>query len=424
MSTHARLLIVAGLSLLCLVPACRREASRLPPPDARRPVIRSESEMAARRQEGIDAGKIVPANPAAGAAEAGPRVSGLPVPIRPGPGAVEPDILLVDNEALTVSEVLYPLRSRIAEARQSQSAQSLEETVRMLVYGRTQQAVGALLMYRQAVAGLSEQQRDIVKNGLDREIQARISREFGDSSARFERHLAEHGLTLERYRKLLEREMVARDYARERLLPQMAVRRDELLAFYRRNLERYCSPETRELWMIEAPFEAFLPPGASWSGATAEVRAQAKLRAGRHIRAAYEALGARGFEDVAREYSRGLHAAEGGAWGEISRPLQPPYDRVSRRVFELNEGEFSEPIETERGWYIVRCGKVTAARQTPFSDVQEEIRQIVTDRKYERLSADYMSDLARRATISGLETFMEAAVRQALAQPIETSRRD
>lgn len=374
--------------------------------------------MAAARQERIDSGQVVPADaPTLTEAEnITPPPQRLPLPLKPAPGAIEAGILLVNDVVLTLPEVLYPLRERIAEACQSQSGEPLAQTVQRMLEVRTQQDVGAVLIHKEALARLSDPQRDVVADAIEREVHARISREFGDSSARFEHHLARCGLTLDQYRASLEREIVSRQYAREKLLPQIFVRRDELLTYYRRNLARYSSDETRELWMIEAPFEAFLPPGTDWSQAPENLRAQARLRAARHIHAAHEALANRPFEDVAREYSRGVHAAQGGLWGEIGRPLQPPYDQVTKLIFGYAAGQHSAAVETERGWCIARCGQITPATRQTFTQAQDDIRARLTEQKFERLSSAYMMRVAGNATVTGLDDFIRAGVRRILTE--------
>lgn len=336
----------------------------------------------------------------------------IPPAIRPGPGAIEGDILLVDDEVLTLPDVLYPLQAEIEEARRTQTAEGFVNVVRRTLEIHVQQAIGAILIYREAMAGLSEPQRAMVDDAVEREIQRRISREFGDSQARFEHHLAQNGLTVEQYRKLLEREMVARQYTREKLLPQVFVRRDELWREFQQRREQYSSAEVRTLLMIEAPFVAFLPEGLTWDQASDSARAQARLRAKRHIDAAQAALADRPFDEVAREMSRGVHAAQGGLWGEIGRPLQAPYDRPSALVFELAEGAHSEPLETEQGWYIVQCGHITPAKEVSFADVQEQIREALIEQKFAKLSADYMIRLASQATISSMDAFIQAGLRR------------
>jgi hypothetical protein len=133
-------------------------------------------------------------------------------------------------------------------------------------------------------------------------------------------------------------------------------------------------------------------------------------------------LEARPFEEVAREFSRGVHADLGGNWGEIGRPLQPPYDQVSAPIFTFATGQYSEPIQTERGWYIARCGQIKPAVRREFAEVQEEIREQLLEEKFQRLSAEYMMDLAERATISPLDKFVSAAVRRVLAEPSSQRR--
>jgi parvulin-like peptidyl-prolyl isomerase len=397
--------------------ACQQTRENSPPPDARRPVIKTHDELAAERAAQIAAGEAVPTtSPARLPAETarGPARRVPPAVIRPTPGAIEAEALLVNDDVITVAEVLYPILPHIAKMRETQTPEGFIESLQTLLHVRTQQAVGSLLIHKQAVAGLSEQQKKIVDEGVEREYQETISQDFGGSAARFERNLTDCGLTVKQYRTLLERDMVAREYVREKMLPMVSITRNEILSYYRLNRARYSTAETRELALIEAPFEAFLPPEVAWERAPEAVRAQARLKASRHIRAAAEALVERPFEDVAREYSRDVHAAHGGVWGEITRPLQPPYDELSKLIFGFQEGQTSEPIETERGWYIVRCSKITPARNPAFTDVQEQIRETLSEEKFQRLSAEYMNKLASKATMSSLEAFLNSAVRRVI----------
>jgi hypothetical protein len=416
---------IVGMGWLWALAGCERSRPATTLPEAQRPVMKSEAQLAEERQERVAAGRVV-AEPAAPRLAAEPQAvaprSRLTEPLQPTDGAIQGEILIVNSRAISIPEVLYPVRERLGELRATESPDKFAETARQIILARTQQAVGALLIHAEAMANLPERQRTIIEDGVEREIQRRISREFGGSQARFEQHLAANDLATTQYRELLTRDLVAREYAREKLLPQITVRRDELLNHYRRNQARYSEEETRELWLIEAPFEAYLPPQTTWARAAETARARARLSATRDIRAAYEALEARPFEEVAREFSRGVHADLGGNWGEIGRPLQPPYDQVSAPIFTFATGQYSEPIQTERGWYIARCGQIKPAVRREFAEVQEEIREQLLEEKFQRLSAEYMMDLAERATISPLDKFVSAAVRRVLAEPSSQRR--
>lgn len=412
---------VVALVAFATLSACHREARHTPPPEARRPVIPTEAELAAERDARIASGQVVPTTepPRTAAEGPAPVAFAVPVPIPAPPGAIEADVLLVNDEVLTLPAALYPLWPRIADLRRTQTPQGAADALARLLRARVQQEIGALLIYKEATAKLSDPQRKIIDEEVGKEVKRRVSRDFGGSQARFEHHLTRHGLNPEKFRKHLERDMVARQYIREKLLPQLSVSRGELLECYRRHGVELAAPETRTLRMIEAPFEAFLPPGRSWAQASPDEQAAARAKAARHIREAHAALAEQPFEEVARRLSKGVHAPQGGVWGEIARPLQRPYDQVSAVVFQLDEGKYSEPIETERGWYLVQCGPITPARHVTFADVQEELRQRLVEQKYDKLAAEYLIRLSQNATVTALEAFIRAGVRRAMEEPLE-----
>ncbi|MEW6198339.1 MAG: peptidylprolyl isomerase [Planctomycetota bacterium] len=401
-------LLAAGLTV-----GCRQPAEPTTPPDARRPQLKTEGELAAARAARIEAGEVVPTSlPATPPVDRTPRSARTP-PLLPTPGAIQADILVVNDTILTVPEVLFPLRQTLEELRRTRTAAGFREEARRAIRRATQEELGTRLIYAEAVAQLSEEHRKALDAALDKELENYRVMECAGSQARMDALLRRHDLTKDQLRTMLGRSMVVRQYTREKLMPQVQVSRHDLLSYYRRNHGRYVTPETRELLIIEVPFEKCLPEGVNWARASSAARSQAKLKAMRRAREAHEALAARPFEDVAREYSLGLHADTGGSWGFIGRPLQPPYDAVSQKVFEFTAGQVSEPIETEAGWYVVKCGEVRPAAEKTFAEVQDQIRAELTERRFAKLSTDYVLRLAEKATISSFEPFIAAAVRRA-----------
>src|SRR5262245_40690129 len=100
------------------------------PPDARRAQIRSDAELAAERRERIDRGEIVPGDAPVVEAERKRLEAVRAVPaqtprIEAPASAIQGDILLVNKQAVTVDEVLYALRDRIAAARQTKTKSGL-----------------------------------------------------------------------------------------------------------------------------------------------------------------------------------------------------------------------------------------------------------------------------------------------------------
>ena len=412
-----RPLWVCAVWCVVSVPAfvgCQRAQRSAPPPDVARPVIKSEVELAAERAERIRAGEIVPtSSPSIVTADQANAARRTPERLEPTPGAIQGDILLVNDAVLTVAEVLYPLRSRLENLRQTRTRAGFLEEARRLIRRKTQEEIGSLLIHAEATAKLDKDQQKSLDAAVDKELETQTAREFGGSVARLAAHLKKYGLTRDQIRANLRRSMVVRQYTREKLMPQVQIRRDELLSEYRRNAARYSTPESRELLLIELPFDKFLPEGQTWDGTGVAERTQAKLKAMRRAREAHAALGEKAFADVAREYSLGLHADAGGSWGMIGRPLQAPYETLSKLIFEYADGQASDPLETDSGWYIVGCGRIEAAQQAAFVDVQDKIRAELMDRRFDKLSVDYVLRLAEKATISSMDAFVNAAVERA-----------
>lgn len=326
-------------------------------------------------------------------------------------GAVAPDIILIDAEPLCSAEVLYPLRDQIAKARKESTHTLFIDDLFRTVRRQAQEEIGRILMFRGSFAKLSDAQKTTLDGIIKREMSQRIEKEFEGSHARFEQHLKDHGLTLEQYKTMQRRQIIVQQELYETIVPKLRLRRDELLAFYHEHEAQYVRPETRELWMIEAPFERFLPDGMTWTRADATTQAQARLKAVRHIREAHAALSEKPFDEVARSYCRGIHATEGGAWGVIGKPLQAPYDVVTTPLFQYAEGQVSEPIETAAGWYIVKCGAITPQRTISFEEVQDDIRKAMMDQRFAELAGDHIRHLAEKASISSFEAFVSETVR-------------
>lgn len=388
-------------------------------PDAR---LKTQAELDAERDERIQTGVVAPAAVDSSAPATAPLAASGPVaPVVAPPGAVQGDILMVDSASLTVAEVLYDLEQAISELRSAHTPAGFREQVDRLIRRHTQQEIGSLLLFQKAMRGLSDQQREVIDRAADREVERLTALRYDDNAAKLERELSRSGLSRTQLRDKLRRSIVVRQYAREILLPKAEPRRDDLLAYYRENPGEFSSPELRELLMIEAPFAAFLPAGMTWADAPESQQARARLQAVRHIRAAQAALAERSFADVAREFSRGMYAENGGSWGLLGQPLQPPYHEATAPLFQLDEGQAAEPTETEAGWCIVKCGRVQTATHLSFEAAQEKIRESMRERRFSQLLADYVLSLAEKATIVGLDTFVREAVRRSTLQVAQSA---
>ena len=421
LSRFAALLVCAVWTLP--LQACRKPDR--PPPEAKRPVIKSRSELAQERQAGIRSGRIRPTTRPVlveserRAAEARRAL----VPITLGPGAIRADMLMVNEQTITVAEILYALRDETETVRAAQTQQGFLTWARQTIGSMIRREIGSLLLYDEAVSNLAKEQHESLDKFVDQRLSDRIAREFGGRTARLEAHLAEFGLTLDVYRSWLKRDAVVSQYTREKFLPRISIPRHQLIAAWKTNRDSYTSPARRELFLIDVPFAGFLAEGAAWETAAESARAQARLEAMRHVRKISAALNTSPFEEVAREHSRGLKAAEGGSWGFLTTPLRAPYDVASQKIFEFEQGQVSEPIESERGWFIVKCGRIEEEKTASFVETQAQLRRVIENQRLNTLISNYVGDLAEDSTVSAADVaaFVESAAQRLSRMPASTT---
>jgi len=98
-----------------------------------------------------------------------------------------------------------------------------------------------------------------------------------------------------------------------------------------------------------------------------------KERTRRTIAEAYKAAKSDGFEDAAREYSKGPTAADGGLLGEFGTGTMAP--EFEEQLDRLDEGDISEPFDAAGGMHILKLERRLDGGRVPLEEVEEEIRE-------------------------------------------------
>jgi parvulin-like peptidyl-prolyl isomerase len=310
-------------------------------------------------------------------------------------------ILNINEESLTVEDVLEPLMPKLREQAAVLPPQQLQRFVRERVRVELITQVQDVLLYQEASKGITDQILGVVDRYVDQEIRDRVTREFGGRQTRFEVHLASMGMTLEDAREKVRRRIVIVKYLQDHVVVRIAdPTRQELLDYYNTNIESYTQQSSRELCMID------IPKGDD---------AQASRRAIEEARSRLDA--GEDFRNVARGLSRGIHAAEGGSWGQIKSPLHGRYAEPSAIFFKLAEGRTSGVVETDDAFFIVMAADVIESETRPFVDVQPELVQRYRNAQFELLRSEEVRELLEKAAIEPREDlFLRTVVDTAVAQ--------
>lgn len=110
-----------------------------------------------------------------------------------------------------------------------------------------------------------------------------------------------------------------------------------------------------------------------------------------------EILDGKPFEQAAQEYSIDPYSRdEGGAFGVITRGESP----FQKAAFALaGDKQMTEPVETQKGWHIIRRDEHLPASTPSFEDVKEQIRDQLEGQKLLMLIGQKRSAVMQAARI-------------------------
>jgi len=273
-------------------------------------------------------------------------------------------VALVNREVITSGDVMDRAASRIAALdpetplgeRQDASEEILNETLQLIIEEHLLVAEGERVL--KLNAGLAKRIDKSVSEQLEKERLA------AGGAVAFREALAQKGLRYADYVKRVRLRMV-RDLVLYRyVVSDISVSPDELLDFYRKNLDRFREPaqvKYRQIFVRNRKYES-----------RDKAQEMAEYLIGL-LRKQHD------FAKLAVEYSDGPHAADGGLWDFTRRGVRPkPIDDL---LFSLPVAEVGGPVETEIGFTILKLVERTSARTVPFEEAQQKIAPVLQAKK-------------------------------------------
>lgn len=196
-------------------------------------------------------------------------------------------------------------------------------------------------------------------------------RDYPDSA--FEEMLQERGITLDDWRRELERGLLMEKVVREVVYTGLAVEEKEIDAYFAQNREEFDRPAQVRARQIVV--------GTREEGE----RILALLRQGE------------AFAEMAKKYSLSPDGEEGGDLGFFARGEMPPeFETV---VFSLPAGRISDLVKSEYGYHIFLVEERRDAVRLKLDQVRDEIRGKLMGEKEEQAYQEWLRGLRGRATI-------------------------
>ncbi len=141
--------------------------------------------------------------------------------------------------------------------------------------------------------------------------------------------------------------------------------------------------------------------------ATAEKKANdvlAKLKAGAK------------FDQVAKQYSDGPTAAQGGDLGDFRRGMLSK--DLEDKTFAMKKGDVTDVIRTRQGFIILRVNEHTSAGVPPFAEVKDQVEQAIYLQKLQPALRAYLTKLREEAFIDIKPGYEDTGASPNQTQPV------
>lgn len=284
----------------------------------------------------------------------------------------------INDEIITREDILRDMRGSMAHWKETLSPREFEARVRIEGRTRLKAEISMRLLLSEARKKYSD---DSQKEALAKEVQKQWQRmlaQSGGSVAALRNELAANGHTEASWRKQQEEMMLVQSFLSEYMEPRITVTHEEMVACYESmKAERFVVKPMEHLLLIKLRREDH-----------ADQKAMLNLAASLAARA----RGGEDFSKLAREFSRGAKAAEGGDWGLMHRGSHR-VEAINRAQETLAVGAVSDPIVDGTDVYIIKLADRQVGRTIPFTEVQQECRAAVMRTKRDEMINEYVKTL-------------------------------
>lgn len=283
---------------------------------------------------------------------------------------VERIIAMVNGEIITQSEFetrqVAALQAagvsgaRIANYLRDNNAQILQEAVDDILLSQKAEALGM----------------KIRPDYLD-EVIAGIKKENNiPSDDVFREQLAAEGLTIDDLKRNIERSIMRRQAVVREVESKITVPEDVIRAEYTRRSSSYSRPEGVHIQEILLSRET----------PKAEV-----------TRLVQRARGGEDFQALAKAHSTSATRSSGGDLGRVA--VDELNTELRKRLQDLEPGGVADPLETPKGWRIVRLVSRHPAETTPYDQVRAELVRSLTEERMKERYAAFVEGLRKEAII-------------------------
>lgn len=289
-------------------------------------------------------------------------------------------VALVNNEVITLSE-LEEFGSRLFhQLKESALPAEREEKLKKARREALEQLIENKLLEQE----IRKRKIEVSEREVDAAV-AEILKHNQLTENELQVALAKEGITFAAYRRHIRNDLGKMRLINREIKSKIVVNEEDLKKIYQEKIKEFTDPVEVKLQQI------FIPWPRERTAAEIENTQEKVKDLWRRARQGED------FTELARNYSLGPEAKDGGVLGYFKRQeLIPELEEVA---FKMEVGEISEIIRSPHGFHILRLLERKGGNPKPFAEVAPKIREAKLQEEAEKKFQDWLQNLKSKAYI-------------------------
>ncbi len=300
----------------------------------------------------------------------------------------------------------------------------------------------------------AEREKDVLRDLIDQQLLLERGKDLGitgdtelikkedqmrkdmklDSIEALEKEAQKQGISWEDFQQNLRNQIITQRVISEEVGGHLSITTEEEQTFYDQHKNDLEQPESIHLGEILIAPKPAPPTGATGktdANAPVGTSAQPAPTSPADDAAALDAAkvkaedllkqirGGAGFEDIAKKYSDGPSAVEGGDLGVFTRGKLAK--ELEDKTFAMKAGEITDVIRTRQGYVILKVIEHQQAGIPPMKDVLPRIQDALYYEKLQPALRTYLTKLREEAYIKYAPGYVDSGASPNQTEPIETT---
>jgi peptidyl-prolyl cis-trans isomerase SurA len=295
----------------------------------------------------------------------------MPAAITPNGTVVEDVIVHVNDQIISRSDLERAVQQLAQEAQQSNASPAeVADRQKTLLRDMIDQQ---LLLSRAKELNLNVD-AEVIRR-LD-DIRKQNHMETMDD---LERAARAQGVSYEDFKAQIRNQLLTQQVVRDEVGRRLQMTQSQEQAYYEAHKQEFAQPEQIRLSEILIPTAADANDAAVAQAQAKADQVAAKVKAGDK------------FEDLAKTYSGGQTAAQGGDLGMYKRGALAKV--LEDQTFDLKAGESTAPIRTRQGFVILKVTEHAAAGIPALKDVESQVQEAMYTEQMQPALRAYLTKL-------------------------------